>query len=434
MEFLLTIVYSLIFIAFISRLSFYKIDGISGNWVIAAFAVKVLAGSLLYLVYTYYYKERNNADIYKYFDDSKILYNALWNNPHDFLKIFFSFGNDTPYFDKYYGQMNNWYGIYPTNLYGDGHIMIRFNALARIISFQYLNVHTVIMNFLSFTGLIGMIRFFRMEGRKQKLLFLMIFLMPSLLFWGSGVLKEGLILFSLGIILFHFRQFAEGQNQWWRILLMLIALIILRYTKFYIFALILPLLVSGLWVSMSKRKFILLKYAFLILLAIGAGSQLYRVNPYNKISELLANKHNGFVKEAIEAKAGSLFDTAMMQPSWPEILKATLPGFLNTLLRPLPWESVNPFMLMASAENLLIIFLILFVLFRLKKPADLNLFIFSVIFFLLVYSVSGLISPISGALVRYKIPAMPFLFYAVLTLANPAHLTNPAGGLKPRQD
>ena len=413
MEFLLTIVYSLAVIAFIRWHRYFRIEGISRTWIVGAFALKIAAGTGLYLLYTYYYTERNTSDIYKYFDDSRILYDAFWTNPLDFFKIMFSIGNNHPYFDRYYSQMNNWYGIYPTNLYGDGHMMIRFNALARFISFQYLNVHTVIMNFLSFAGLIGIFKFLKPSVGRQKALFLLIFLMPSLLFWGSGVLKEGLILFSIGLSLFHLRKIAENRQQWWRIVLILFGLAILRYTKFYIFAFILPLMIAWLWVNFSRPGFTILKYLIILTFAIAIGSQAYRLNPHNAIPQLLSKKHNGFVALAKDNHAGSQFSHDFMEASWPSVVKTAIPGFFNSLFRPFPWDSLNPLSLVSSIENLFILLLIGFSLIYKQKPEDLKLFYFSLFLFLFIYTVSGQITPVSGALVRYKVVGLPFLMYLV---------------------
>jgi len=69
-------------------------------------------------------------------------------------------GNDSPYFDAYYKEMNNWYRVFESNIYNDSHTIIRFNAAMRLFSFGYFNVHTVFMCFLSFTGLVALYRFF----------------------------------------------------------------------------------------------------------------------------------------------------------------------------------------------------------------------------------------------------------------------------------
>jgi len=52
-----------------------------------------------------------------------------------------------------------------------------------------------------------------------------------------------------------------------------------------------------------------------------------------------------------------------------------------------------------------------------------NIFWFCVFFVLILFTIIGLTTPVSGALVRYKIPALPFLGIAMLTFFNIDYLS-----------
>ena len=211
MEIFLPILYTLLFILLIYKLRFFAIEGFSKRSLIIVFLLKIAAGVFMYMIYTYYYTDRNTADIFKYFDDSKVMYDALWKHPLDSVKMLTGIGNDSPYFDVYYKQMNNWYRVFESNIYNDSHTIIRFNAFIRLFSFGYFNVHTVFMCFLSFTGLVALYKFFVVYMRdKKKELFFAVFLIPSVLFWGSGVLKEAILLFGMGVMLFNLGAMLSG--------------------------------------------------------------------------------------------------------------------------------------------------------------------------------------------------------------------------------
>ena len=113
-------------------------------------------------------------------------------------------GNDTPEFQQYYEQMNYWARKIDSNIYNDSHTIIRFNTIVRFFSLGYYNVHTVFICFLSLIGLTGIYKTFipYLQDKKRELLFA-VFLLPSALFWGSGVLKEGLIFFALGLLIYY---------------------------------------------------------------------------------------------------------------------------------------------------------------------------------------------------------------------------------------
>ena len=125
------------------------------------FLLKIFFGILFFLIYTYYYADRATADIYKYFDDSKVMYEAICKNPIGFFKMIVGIKNDNSYFDKmYYFHMNNWYRKYESNVFNDNHIIIRFNAIVRIFSFGYYQVHNVFINFYYFLKLYILILLF----------------------------------------------------------------------------------------------------------------------------------------------------------------------------------------------------------------------------------------------------------------------------------
>ncbi|NLN72728.1 MAG: hypothetical protein GX140_00620, partial [Bacteroidales bacterium] len=57
--------------------SFFRLDGIRNEAMRKVFLLKLFAAFCFYAVYTYYYTDRSTSDIYKYFDDATIMYNAL---------------------------------------------------------------------------------------------------------------------------------------------------------------------------------------------------------------------------------------------------------------------------------------------------------------------------------------------------------------------
>ena len=71
------------------KLHWFNLSGISKKWVAAAFLIKVFAGIAMWGIYSFYYSDRNEADIFKYFDDSQVMYEAVHENPKDYLNMMF---------------------------------------------------------------------------------------------------------------------------------------------------------------------------------------------------------------------------------------------------------------------------------------------------------------------------------------------------------
>ena len=272
MEYILTLAYTVVFIIILWKVPFFRAEGLSKKTVSAIFILKILAGICMSLIYTYYYKDRATADIFKYFDDSKVMFDALFKKPLDYLSMMTGIGNDSKYFsDHYYKLMNNWFRVYESNIYNESHTIIRFNAFVRLFSFGYYNVHTVFICFLSLTGLVGLYKtaINSIRNKNKELLF-GIFLLPSVLFWGSGVMKEGMLFFAMGMMIYHFARITVKFNLislFW----IIVTLILMFFTKFYVFIIAVPILISHLWVSKSNGKFILLKYLTVFSLYIIAG-------------------------------------------------------------------------------------------------------------------------------------------------------------------
>ena len=137
-EFLLSTFYFLIFCLMIIKSSFFQDENISRSWFLGLFGLKVIVGVILTLIYSIYYTDRSTADIFKYFDDGKILFEAFESKPKDYLKMMFGINSTTEYFNvAYYQKMKFWTRAYEDGLVSDTHIIIRFNALLQFFSLGY---------------------------------------------------------------------------------------------------------------------------------------------------------------------------------------------------------------------------------------------------------------------------------------------------------
>src|ERR1035437_9676446 len=84
---LLALAYTVLFILLIRKMNFFQTGFSSQKLIVFVFILKILAGTALWFVYSYLYADRSTADIFKYFDDSKVMYNALFSKPLDYFKM-----------------------------------------------------------------------------------------------------------------------------------------------------------------------------------------------------------------------------------------------------------------------------------------------------------------------------------------------------------
>ncbi len=400
----------------IGRLPYFSLSGVNSNWLQLAFLIKALAGMGMFYLYTYYYPVRNDADTFKYFDDSKYLYDAFWSKPGDFFKMLFGVGCENDYFFKtYYVKMNNWYLAYDNGLINDSRLIIRLNAIFRIFSFGNYHIHNLLLNLLSFVGLYSLMRLFiHVSGSKWKS-YLAAFAVPSTIFWSSGILKEAVLIFAIGLFCWNFYRFVNGTYRWKTGLTILVLLPLLLVVKLYVFAGLITAS-AGLFLA-SRWKRVALSFLVCCLGFFVVVSVIGFVSPKYSFVELLVQKQHDFVELAKRAAAGSFIHTMKLDHSVGSILYNLPVGLLNSLTRPWPNDMHGLLFIPPFLENLVILFLIaLVIIYPNRLDLKQKAFIwFAATFTVILFSIIGITTPIIGAIVRYKIPALPFLFILLLS-------------------
>jgi hypothetical protein len=339
------------------------------------------------------------------------MYSALSEKPSDYIKMITGIENDNPHFDLYYRKMNNWYRQYESTMYNDNHTIIRFNAFVRIFSFACYNVHNIFMNFLSLIGLVAIYKFFvRFLSDKRKEILFAVFLMPCVMFWGSGVLKEGLLIFGSGLLIYYFNEIINKRKIIKSIICIFISFVLLLYTKYYILFILIPLLIAYLWVEKTNHKNVLLKYTGVLIFFLLVVLNIKYISPEYDVLQILAMKQNDFINLAQSLNSGSIIKVNILRPDFFNVLINSPKAFLNTLLRPHLFDSFSLFTLLAAIENFLILVAGIIALIFIKiRGINKNLFVFSLFFVIITFTLIGLTTPVFGAIVRYKIPALPFL-------------------------
>jgi len=226
-------------------------------------------------------------------------------------------------------------------------------------------------------------------------------------------------MFALGIVLYSARRIFSGEYRFRHLLLLAGGLYLLVLTKFYVILLILPGLIA--WYHSRKRndRMIVILFAVYYGIYFLVGFNLHYFFPDFNLVDILYWKQKNFYVIAGIQHAKSVISIPELQPSIWGIIRNVPHAFVNTLIRPfLNDVHGNPLILMAAVENILILALLTYALifsYRKSGPTD-PFIIFSLTFVVLMFVLIGLITPILGALVRYKVPALPFLFFLITYL------------------
>jgi hypothetical protein len=402
----------IVFIYLIKCLKFFQLEGIKLTYLMVAFLLKVIIGTALWALYTYHYTDRANADIYKYFDDGYYLFTQLKGKPLLALQWFFGIENQE-ITEILKGTMN-WSREYNFGVLNDNRTMIRFNFLVSYLSLGFIHLHTLFINFLSFIGLIALYKVINKQLTlpKSALLFAL-FLIPSTLLWGSGILKEGFLLFSLGLFVYFFFNWISAASLKNSLFLSLgIALMLI--IKPYVLLSIIPVAVAAILTKRLKLK-PLMTYMGVVLIGFATIVVVQLLGIFD-LFDLLQQKQTAFYNVALLNEAGSVISAPSIQTPLEALF--AIPEVLTTVLfRPFITEISGTLYLLAAAENLLLLLSLVIMLFFFKRPQKkaLNFIYFALFFTLILGTLIGWTTPILGAIVRYKVPFLPFIFSLIFS-------------------
>ena len=412
---MLEIILSLLYISFLlvlmGKLPLFTKQVIPTKYFKLLFLVKICASILLYLIYTKFYPDRPHADIFRYYDDSEIMYRSAFTNPYDFFRMFTGIhGNDKELW-TYYDQMRNWFNS--EMIFNDSRTMIRINAIFRFISFGCYFPHAIIMCFLSMMGLTGLFSVLSQTMTNKKWCLLIgIFLMPSTLLWTSGMIKEAFLIFSIGMLIYNLNTIIQNNKL---TVVQMCSLVFYSYCllniKSYILFAILPGIISWFLINYYKKNaFLITSLVHVVYFIVLFNASSIITN--HPIAILLKNKQIEFYHVVQVEKAKTVIDLPILDGTNQNLLINCGPALFSTLFRPTIFESNNVLLLLAAAENLIILLLIILAIYFAIRRATWNSYDFffpSLFFVLIMLTMIGLVTPIMGAMVRYKVPTLPFL-------------------------
>lgn len=386
--------------------------------------VKLLGGIATAFIYQYYYR---GGDALNYFDSVTVLIEGLSQNPLTYIKaLFLGAGTTDP-------QVSSLFA---------GHWMLNTNAtlivakivsLIAILSFNKFLVISMFLGFLSFFAVWKLLLvFYDLYPTIHKQLAFSILFVPSVFFWGSGLFKDTITFACLCLLTYYsYRLFIKGTDKKaLMVILILINAYLLAIIKAYIIMAITPPLIF--WVILNYQgRFsnkLLQVIVFPVFLAMAAVLGIFLVQQVGSVSQDYSSIDD-ITKKAYDTQwwhykvnqlygdrgGGSYYSLGKPDPSMGGMM-SKIPAAVNvTLFRPYLWEADNIVMLFAALESTLILLFTLKVvvigagIFKaIKYFATRPVLFFTISFAVLFAFGVGFTSYNFGALVRYKIPCIPF--------------------------
>lgn len=383
---------------------------------------KIFGAISLCLIYVYYYK--NNGDTLSYNADSSALLQLLFHSYSDFFTVWFSpLTKETRFF-------------FPEDINfasdANAFMVCRLLVPIKLVCFDSYLVSSVLMGVVSFTGVWQLYKVFcDCYPALYKHFALTVLFAPSVLFWGSGILKDSWTLAAVGWYCYSiYSIFIKGNKLFFPIVTLLISMFILITIKPYIFVGLLPgSILWMIWNRIEKIKSGFLKIMVapgIMAVGIGLGLGIWsltssNLGEYGSIDSMIQKASVSYEDLKQDYYQGNSFNLGSYDPTLVGLISKFPYATITGLFRPFIWEARNIVMFLSGLENFVILGFAFFVLFRKPRTAILNLFTNPLVLFCLIFAVffafSVAISTTNfGALVRLRIPMIPFLLSGLVLI------------------
>lgn len=400
MGWLLFIIYLLIFSWLVVRLKFIRNSGLPGKILIALFIIKIIAGIIYFEFHSLpAYKDR--SDTWKFYNNSLIETQQLKADPLKFVKGFFQ-SNYADNGGLFSSENSYWNDVKDASV-------IKLMAVFNLFTGSNYYINIIFFNFLFFTGMIAFYRLMEnIYPDKNFILLVSLFLIPSFLFWCSGIHKDGLIFSAIGFILFCFHRLLNKMRLVQSISIILFCLLVIFFLRNYLVMLLLPSMLIGTLIHFFPKR------VFLVLgISIVAGTilmfTLKHIHPSLDIPKYIAEKQHQF--KTLEGNSG--IETDLLHPNFKNFLYA-LPSAIDLgFFRPHPGEK-GIMSVLASAEIILFWTVFIVCIFYRRKgfrepPVIWTTWIFAFLTLLII----GYTVHFSGAVVRYRSLVMPLILVPI---------------------
>jgi hypothetical protein len=400
-------------------------DNLIKKYFIPALAVKIIGAISVGLVYQFYYQ---GGDTFNFHMGSKQIYEAFWDSPVKAFQLIFADGEYKP------STLN--YAL-KVHVYRDlpSYFVVRVAGIFDILTFHTYSATASLFALLSFTGMWALFKtFYRIYPRLHKEFAVAVLFVPSVFFWGSGILKDTLTIGALGWMTYAvYNIFFLRKKYVINALIILFSAYVIYSIKIYILLCFLPGAILWIFIThYSKIRSIVTKVglaplvvvavsvlSYYAVLKVGEDNKRYSLQNLSHTAEITAK----WLTYVSHREGGSFYTLGDFDYSPVGMARKFIPGIWVTLFRPYVWEAKNPVMLLSALESMAIMLFTVYVF--LVKPGFLksarSILGNPFVMFCLVFSIAfafavGFSTYNFGSLVRYKIPMIPFFLSALFII------------------
>jgi hypothetical protein len=447
------------------------------------YTLKVLVGFSFIYIYTEVYGDGHlSADAGAFMNESATLNQVFYDSPINYLRLLVDKGDTDLLTHQYLGETSHWASGAQAIISENRNIM-RVHSLIHFFSFGNAIVHLLVMCFLSLLGFKYLFEVLKERTQlNPTYLFLILLIFPSLLFWSSSILKEPIVLLGMGLFVRGILGKETLKKRW--IIGILGALIILAFKSYILIAIIPAFIFYWGYKLMPKFKIISsLSLLVLITLGavlvfptkrdhvvhlfsrkqfdfknVGQGGlhahtdSCFYFFEGDQLDELIIEGDFVSIDKEISAykvqlgamdkprpivlqptgekwpiyfqnrRSDGYIELTLIDDSFVQMIKNIPEALQNSLIRPFPNDPGSGIKYIAIVEMILLYLLFIYGIIKRRKINNEGwaIIISISIFVLSLALIIGWITPVLGAIVRYRIPAfLGILIISILMIQVP---------------
>ncbi len=376
-----------------------------------------------------YYFVYHGGDTFSYFESAMSMANLFYKDPIAYLDVLFSKASPESMsnFDFFTGYPYAYLSEDPRT-----YMVIKLVSPLAIVTGNSYLLTSIIIGLITYIGSWRLFQLFHNYYPKISLqLALGILFFPSVLFWGSGVLKDSFTLLSTCLFMVNYHKiFIKKEQVFPHIIWLIIHALIIIGIKPYILMILFPgILFWTFYLRYTRIKVAVVKLILLpIIILFSLGFTVIFFSTIGGENDKFA------VENALQTASvtqtdlkqsyyqGKSFDVGDFDGSPRRAIELFPNATFAGLFRPFITEADSAFMLLSALENLVLLYLTVTLFLRLNFMKTFTvifgdpLVLFCLLFGIFFGYMLGLTTSNYGALIRFKIPLIPF-FVSGLVIA-----------------
>ncbi len=420
-DFIVTPIFLIIIYSLAYLIRPWLTDRANRKYFFPALTVKIIGAIALGVVYQFYYKGGDTINYHT--NGSRVIWDIFIESPMDAINVFFNQGEFGPGLWAISDKI--WYWRDPQSF-----MIVRIATLFDLITFSTYSSTAICFAFVSFIGIwFFFLTFYELFPHLHKWLAVGSFFIPSVFFWGSGILKDTITMACLGMATYLIKRiFIDKKFSFVSVSVLVLCFVISFSIKKYVLTCFIPAALFWIYAgNLFKLKSLVARVTlfpliliitfftgFYFIQKIGKDDPRYAIDKIAETARVTAYD----IRYWTGRDAGSGYSLGELDGSFASMLRLA-PNAINVaLFRPYPWEVNNMLMLISSLEAFALLFMTLLLIISkplnfikvFSNPNILFCFIFSITFAFAV----GVSTYNFGTLARYKFPMLPFYFIGLV--------------------